>query len=414
MKYKQISNLCHFFKIILAPNQILSVGMSIFTLSLTAAGYLFFTHDEYTSIDERLQKRTPGVNDPKLSSTMVCMILYVFVNGPRILANALVWSITPILATVMTFIEFLISMVISNYYALSLKKNAVFPSGLVTAIVNYTCVCGPLRMIGKINLFSTLLITAKVLLLYPIVLFLKPLTVDLDTKPDRFRCWDIQEVMVQNDTNTWKILTSFNDIFNESMSCGALNNINYSVSIYNATLPRFCRCNETSNQLLFTVIIPSIVGMLVVFSVSFGYAISKLMKRSKLQAFDEYVSRKIEFLRVYMASLLDTIFCCNCNKSKVDNTKPSMTTTSSNTQSPLIVKDTSRRSFNESNEGNVDGMFIDNDFQDEELEFETKPVLRDVKKEMTGFVGGIISFLINVRTMFDELLGDNDNSKSKY
>ena len=388
--------------------------MSIFTLSLTAAGYLFFTHDEYTSIDERLQKRTPGVNDPKLSSTMVCMILYVFVNGPRILANALVWSITPILATVMTFIEFLISLVISNYYALSLKKNAVFPSGLVTAIVNYTCVCGPLRMIGKINLFSTLLIIGKVLLLYPIVLFLNPLTVDLDTKPDRFRCWNIQEVMSQNDTNTWRIMSSFNNTFIENMTCDAVQNMNYSVTLYNATLPRFCTCDETSTQFLFNIIIPSIVGMLVAFSISFGYLISNVMKRSNLQAFDEYISRKTEFIKKSITSIAENLCCCKNTKSKVDNERCSSASTALNTHSPLLGTYDVAGSYDESIEGRRNESMINDAIQDDEIEFEPKPVMSDVQKELKGFSGSIMSFLINVRTMFDELLGDNENSKSKY
>ena len=66
----------------LGTNQILSVAMSVFTLSNTAATYLFYQHREYISFDERLRKRYRGLNDPPLINTMLCTLLYVMITAP--------------------------------------------------------------------------------------------------------------------------------------------------------------------------------------------------------------------------------------------------------------------------------------------------------------------------------------------
>ena len=105
---------------------------------------------------------------------------------------------------------------------------------------------------------------------------------------------------------------------------------------------------------------------------------------------------------------------CKNNKSKVDKEKYSSASTTQNTHSPLLGKDAIAGSYDESNEGRQNESMSNDAFQDEEIEFEPKPVMSDVQKELKGFSGSIMSFLINVRTMFDELLGDNENSKSKY
>ena len=85
--------------------QHVSVAMSLMTLSLTGATYLFFQHDEYLSYDKRLKRRTPGLNNPKLISTAACTVLYLMVNAPRVFANAIVISSSPILAMLMMVIE---------------------------------------------------------------------------------------------------------------------------------------------------------------------------------------------------------------------------------------------------------------------------------------------------------------------
>ena len=127
--------------------------MSLVTLSMTASTYLFYQHNEYVTYDEIYKKRTPGLNDPKLINTLVCTLCYLMVNCPRICANALIISISPRLALVMMSIELLPNLWISNKYAIILKFNASFPSGIMTAFVNYVCpFAGPIQSIGKINL----------------------------------------------------------------------------------------------------------------------------------------------------------------------------------------------------------------------------------------------------------------------
>ena len=95
------------FLISLGTNQILSVAMSIFTLSHTAATYLFYQHEEYTSFDKKLQKWFIGLNNPPLISTIICTMLYIYVTAPRIWSNALTLSISPILSLVMFMVEFI-------------------------------------------------------------------------------------------------------------------------------------------------------------------------------------------------------------------------------------------------------------------------------------------------------------------
>ena len=143
--------------------------MSLVTLSMTASTYLYFQHEDYISFDKKRKIRTPGLNDPSLISILACTALYIMINVPRIFSNALILSVSPIMGIVMMIPEFVINLVICNKLALSLKKNAVFPSGFISAAINYACPCYPIRNIGYINLWSTLLIIVKLIALYPIL-----------------------------------------------------------------------------------------------------------------------------------------------------------------------------------------------------------------------------------------------------
>ena len=145
--------------------------MSVFTLSNTAATYLFYQHREYISFDERLRKQYRGLNDPPLINTLICTLLYVMITAPRIWSNALALSITPILSLMMFILEFFIMLCVSDRLATPLNQNAYFPSGIVTGVINFLCPCTPVQKLGLINLFSTLLIVLKVILLYPVTIF---------------------------------------------------------------------------------------------------------------------------------------------------------------------------------------------------------------------------------------------------
>ena len=173
------------FQIFLGTNQILSVAMSVFTLSNTAATYLFYQHEEYTSFDKRLQKKFIGLNDPPLINTIICTLFYIMLTAPRIWSNALTLSISPKMSLIMFIIELLIMLYVSHRLATPLHQNDSFPSGLVTGVINFLCPCTPLSNLGFINLFSTLLIILKVILLYPIAIFdILPVQDNFD----RFRC----------------------------------------------------------------------------------------------------------------------------------------------------------------------------------------------------------------------------------
>ena len=155
------------FLTFLGTNQILSVAMSIFTLSHTAATYLFYQHEEYTSFDKRLQKQFIGLNNPPLINTIICTMLYIHVTAPRIWSNALTLSISPILSLVMFMMEFIIMLYVSHRLSTPLNHNLLvitkFPSKLVTGVINFLCPCTPVSNLGFINLFSTITIILKVI-----------------------------------------------------------------------------------------------------------------------------------------------------------------------------------------------------------------------------------------------------------
>ena len=171
--------------IFLGTNQILSVVMSVFTLSNTAATYLFYQHEEYTSVDKKLEKEYRGLNDPPLINTMLCTMLFIMVTAPRIWSNALTLSITPILSLLMFIIEFIVMPYVSHQLATPLNQNYSFPSGQVTGMINFLCPCTPVSNVGWINLSSTFLIILKIVLLYPIILFD---ALPVKDKPNRFSC----------------------------------------------------------------------------------------------------------------------------------------------------------------------------------------------------------------------------------
>ena len=253
----------------LGTNHILSVVMSVFTLSHTAATYLFYQHNEYTSFDKRLQKEYRGLNDPPLINTMICTMLYIVLIAPRIWSNALTLSITPILSLVLFLIELIVMLYVSHRLATPLNQNDSFPSGLVTGMINFLCPCTPVSNMGWINLSSTILIILKVVLLYPIVLFD---VLPVDYKPNRFIC-------TYNTTN--ERLTEF----------------------------RTCQ----TQKLLFERVLPLTITSLIIFSIPVGFVISQLMTLSRLKSINQSVAIKLIFFKSCASNLFKCLICC-CQK----------------------------------------------------------------------------------------------------
>ena len=84
---------------VLGTAQIISIMVSICSLSLTAATFLFFQHDEMGELNPETQQREVGENDPKLLWILTTTTLYLFVNIPRIFSNGLVFSVVPLTAS---------------------------------------------------------------------------------------------------------------------------------------------------------------------------------------------------------------------------------------------------------------------------------------------------------------------------
>ena len=187
---------------------------------MTAATFLFFQHSEYITYDERLKTRTFGINDPSFMYTLPCTLFYIGVNAPRIWANALVIAISPILYIVFLAPELILNMLISHKFALNLRKNKKFPDGIVTAIINYVCPCGPVKTIGKINFLSSTLIAVKVCLLYPILMYYDKWTVQYDNDPDHLRCWRCSDYDFLNETYCQNIssVQAIKDIIIENLN----------------------------------------------------------------------------------------------------------------------------------------------------------------------------------------------------
>ena len=234
------------------------------------------------------------------------------VNAPRIFANALILSVSPQMAILMMFFEFGVNLFVCEKLALSLKKNAVFPSGFISAAINYACPCYPIKNLGLINLFSTLLIIMKVFALYPI-LYTNTFTLELDQKPNILQCWNVTKLQQEKGIVHVETYPHLKDIFSDErfITCDEVQNLRYNVnetSYFN--FPRFCACDEDSNDVLFYYTIPIAIGMLC-YSILFGVLITFFIRKRKLNSFQEKVSKFFDHLKNYASKLIN---CCNCCK----------------------------------------------------------------------------------------------------
>ena len=387
-----------------------SILMSLFALSATAATFLFYQHSQFITYDERLEKRTFGMNDPSSIYTVPCLLMYIFVNVPRILANSLVWAVSYKLGIILLIPEILLNFVISHKYAWNLQKFDKFPSAFITAFINFLCPCGgPVKNIGKINVLSTILIIIKIILLYPIV-FYDVLTQSYNEQPDRFRCWSASDLLEKYQVLNMAETNEFN------VSVCELPNILH--KDYNITnIPRVCGCfgslfhhwsiiEEEPHYLLFIYILPITIIALLVISVPFGFMITHFMRRSKVLAFELKVSETKEVWKRKMLRLFSYI---NCFQSTTKTSAAS-----------------------------IDGRNINEDINVYGLEGETLIMdsvelpLVEGEEHCTGtvpcktesqicepqhtheFKKVLFSFLLNVRTMFDEDMQIDKNTDRKY
>ena len=357
--------------------QCVSVLISLITLSMTASTYLFFQHDDYTSFDKKIQRRTPGVNDPTLITIVVCTLLYIMMNAPRIFANALVLSVSPALAIAMIVAEFVINLIICNRWALSLKKNAVFPSGFVTAAINYACPCYPIRKVGRINLFSALLIITKVVFLYPIISN-EWLTIQLDQNPNILQCWNVTELLAEKSKVHVKTYPHLYDTFgyDSIVTCQEAEKLNSNLSESSYfQLPRFCACDEHPNDVLFNVTIPYTIGFLLATLVS-GCIITLLIRRQKLTVLEDKIKNfKTKVYRV---------ICCESNEP--DNSARGDEVVLQNLVDPLPI-------------------------ETDDIHNKEKTTSKENQRTQTGWLASWMSFLLNVRTMFNSSQESAENCK---
>ena len=163
---------------------------------------------------------------------------------------------------------------VSHRLATPLSQNDSFPNGLVTGIINFLCPCTPVSNLGWINLFSTLCIILKVILLYPITIFD---VLPVEDNFDRFRC-----------------------------------------SVANTTNFRKCEDEETTNQLLFEIVLPITISSLILFSIPVGFIMSKLMARANLEVLNEHITVKLESFTLYFSNICECLICCCKRSTDVD------------------------------------------------------------------------------------------------
>ena len=231
-------------------------------------------------------------------------MLYLFVNVPRVLANAVIASISPAMALVLMFIELLVFLVFCHFYSNRLGNNSIFPSGLVSALANFISVTGPFRKIGHINFFANALLMIKLALIYPIV-DNKTLTVDICMDPDVFRCWNITEKI-----NHTCLSSNGTDILNITITTFTQESVDLSYR-------PFCSPDETPNSLLFDFVLPIVLMLIAFISVPFGYLIRYIMTKDNLAAFDQYASRLFQGKINKHLECIKSIFSC-CSKETND------------------------------------------------------------------------------------------------
>ena len=328
---------------------------------------MFLQHQQFIIYDERTQRRFRGIYNPNLLHVILCTFLYFFLNVPRVLANAVIFSISPVMAIVLMLIELAIFILVCHKYSVPLNNNVVFPSGLVSALANYISVTGPFKKIGYINLVANILLIIKILLTYPIV-YNETSIVDICDKPDVFRCWNMSEMMNHTCPMKTKDAPNITQFYNLSL----------------ASSRPFCSPNESPNAFLFQAVLPTLLGLICFAAIPFGFIIQLSMSKDNLSSLDKKIQRTAK-------TLLDFFSC----KSKLtdDEDKHEIDESAIKTASEVAI----RQNIDESgikealNESNSNG-----------------------KKGKECFFGSstLVTFFDNVRTIFSQ--GRIVEKNSKY
>ena len=256
--------------------------------------------------------------------------MYIFVNIPRIWANAVILSISPLMGLIMGLPEIFIFICFSHFYVLPLSNSQRFPSGILTAATNFITVCGPFRKIGHINLFSNILLMIKIIVIYPIVNY-QLLLIDICDKPDIFRCWNSSQVL------------------NISCSLSNIENVNLTIPTFmsgniNLSQRPFCNPNETPNELLFQTILPFTLIILAGVSIPIGYLIPIILSRDKLTAVGQFLTKLGKMITGFLSrtcNVLKSIICC-CSNSPANDTKKLETQTKKEKQTRRVEDEQAR------------------------------------------------------------------------
>ena len=278
-------------------NQILSLVLSTVSLSLTATIFLFYQHQDIDWYDPETNQPEKGTNNPNIIFVMPTMMLYIFLNVPRIFANGLILAISPFLGVVMFSIEIIVGFILSHYLICNIGSNKGI-GGFILAITNCICPNAPVSKVGVINMTSTIYTVIKLLVLYPTVHYLHDNEVfvrQVLQNPDLFRCFSNVSIATQVENNYETV-----NIIGQKIHS-----------------PRPCSVDEQPNQILFHLIIPSVIGALIVISIPSGFMISIFMRSNELDMYKKKIDNTVHNFSTFMRQhTCDIISCCKDEKTK--------------------------------------------------------------------------------------------------
>jgi hypothetical protein len=245
--------------------------------------------------DRETQQERRGTNDPQIVHIVPVLILYLLINIPKIVTNGLLLAISPLLACMMLLVEFLTGFKLF-YHFIGKLNYGIEKGGPLLAVKNFMSPYAPITKIGVINMISTIFTAFKLTILYPIVIYLSDNELfvrQIWQNPDIFRCFDLN--------------LSNNASFQYNRSTASTKEIHS---------PRLCAENELPNEFLFHVCIPTIVGFLLLATIPSGFLISYLIRKPKLDQYENVLIKPI----VKTLKRCTALLCC-CHISKELNEK---------------------------------------------------------------------------------------------
>ena len=152
------------------------------------------------------------------------------------------------------------------YYFIGKLNYGIEKGGPLLAVTNFISPYAPITKIGVINAMSTIFTAFKLIMLYPIVIYLSDNEVfvrQVWQNPDIFRCFDFN-LTINASSEYSRSVTSTKEIHS----------------------PRPCAENESPNELLFYFCTPTIHGCLMFATIPSGFLISYLIRISKLEWYE--------------------------------------------------------------------------------------------------------------------------------